>query len=570
MRLASILLLCAMPLGALAQDRTALVIGMADYANAKDLDGPRVDAQAVGEALDGLGFEVTTLLDTPGEALKQAISDFAFRAETAEVALIYYAGHRISAGGQNYLIPADGALAPAAALREQGVALPSVLRAASKARDMRVVILDSCQATALPSVAPLNPPEPRDGTLVLTSGKVGACETGSEGPGVFAQALVEALSRPDVEISVMLDGLRADLRSRTGGDLSPRRFGQLNARPFFLGGHDQDGEQNLTETRDDPRQAWSRLSEAQGAEIAALAQRGDARALLASAYLHLDPEDPRYDPAAAADALERAAQSGSSEARFQLAQLYEKGDGVPQDVERALELYEEAAAEGYAPALNDLGFIYLQGELGLEPDAARAQDYFRRAADRRHPSAMFNYAALIDDGKVEGRGAPDAALYLYRALRGGDATLLDLMTDEPELFNSETRKALQRKLASMGFYDGPIDGDYGPGTQAGIRAAYGSAPTKSVKAEEPVEGSDAPSENSEDTEEVSDQAAQTDEEDVQPAEQDTPTEAADEPAGEAEETATVDPDNVTADATPEPGAGEDVTPVLRPQQAARD
>lgn len=566
MRFASILLLCCMPLATWAQERAALVIGMGDYANAKDLDGPQTDARALGTALDELGFEVTTLIDTPGAELKQAISRFAFQAETADIALIYYAGHRISAEGENYLIPVDGPLAPASALRKQSVALPSVLRAAGKARKMRIVILDSCQGAPLDSVAPLTPPEPRAGTLVLTSGRVGACDTGKEGPGVFAQTLIDAFSKPDVEVSVMLDGLRADLRSRTGGDLAPRRFGQLDATPYFLG--DPTAEADVPAAGENQRSAWSRLSDEQGAEIASLARRGDTRALLASAYLRLDPDHPRYDPASAAEDLQRAIRAGSAEARFQLAQLYEEGLGVAEDHARALALYEEAAEDGYAAALNDLGFIYLQGELGLDADADRALEYFRRAADLRHPAAMFNFAAMIDDGKVEGLGAPDAALYLYRALRGGDATLLDLMVTEPELFNSETRKALQRRLARMGFYDGPIDGDYGPGTQAGIRAAYGApAPEQdgSTEAEEPsvakasaIEADEEPATESIEKTEVSapDNAAQSGQD---AAQTDVETETPEAASG-----------TTKADAAPEAGADKDVTPVLRPKQAARD
>ena len=41
------------------------------------------------------------------------------------------------------------------------------------------------------------------------------------------------------------------------------------------------------------------------------------------------------------------------------------------------------------------------------------------------------------------------------------------------MFKLETRKALQRNLTEFGFYAGGIDGDFGPGTQRGLKAAYG-------------------------------------------------------------------------------------------------
>ncbi|WP_407706280.1 peptidoglycan-binding protein [Sulfitobacter faviae] len=221
---------------------------------------------------------------------------------------------------------------------------------------------------------------------------------------------------------------------------------------------------------------------------------------------------------------------------------------MEQDEARAMQLYRDAAERGHAGALNDLGFIHLQGELGQKADPELALDYFRRAADRRHPAAMFNFAAMIDDGKVPGRGAADAALYLYRALRAGDGTLLGLMQEEPRLFDSDTRKALQRKLSDFGFYDGAIDGLYGDGTQAAIRAAFG------------MEAGGAQGEATETTEETAE--AETSE--TSPIASEPPQEEPDqEPATQTEDTPEID-------AEPEPGAGENVTPVLRPKQAARE
>ncbi len=86
---------------------------------------------------------------------------------------------------------------------------------------------------------------------------------------------------------------------------------------------------------------------------------------------------------------------------------------------------------------------------------------------------MFNYAALIDDGMVAGKGSAEAADYLYQSLRSGSAQVFELLRDRPTMFKLETRKALQAVLSQNAFYAGTIDGDFGPGTQGGIRVAYG-------------------------------------------------------------------------------------------------
>jgi peptidoglycan hydrolase-like protein with peptidoglycan-binding domain len=41
------------------------------------------------------------------------------------------------------------------------------------------------------------------------------------------------------------------------------------------------------------------------------------------------------------------------------------------------------------------------------------------------------------------------------------------------MFTIATRRALQSELKKYDFYDGAIDGSFGPGTQRGIRLAYG-------------------------------------------------------------------------------------------------
>ena len=51
--------------------------------------------------------------------------------------------------------------------------------------------------------------------------------------------------------------------------------------------------------------------------------------------------------------------------------------------------------------------------------------------------------------------------------------MLNLLSDRPTMFSAETRRALQEELRENAFYEGRIDGDFGPGTQRGIRRAYG-------------------------------------------------------------------------------------------------
>jgi len=95
MRLLLIVLLLLTPLAAQAADRIALVVGMADYRTVVKLDNTANDARGISTALEKIGFQVTTLIDSTGNELRAAVEEFWFRSETADLALIYFAGHGV-------------------------------------------------------------------------------------------------------------------------------------------------------------------------------------------------------------------------------------------------------------------------------------------------------------------------------------------------------------------------------------------------------------------------------------------------------------------------------------------
>lgn len=480
------------PALATAQNRIALVIGMSEYATVVELTNTISDARGISNTLTKIGFQVTTLENSSGADLRAALDDFAFRSETADLALIYFAGHGVEVQGENYLIPVDANVKSNRDVQRQAVSLKEMLAAVDGARTMRIVILDSCRDNPFGdelNTAQLNEttaalaqtrsagggglaaPSPDRGTLVSFAARDG--ERALDGIGnnsPFALALMGNLTKPGLEISLMFRQVRDQVLSETGNLQEPHTYGSLSGTPFYIAG--SAGEESLVQNAD-LRLAWSDIRPEHESQLASLASQGDTRSMIGLAYIRLNSNDKRYAPVKAAELLTTASEAGSPEAQFELAQLYEIGLGVAQDVPRAMELYHQAAAQDYPDALNDLGFIYYQGGQGIPADKAKALEYFQRAADLRQPQAMFNVAALIDDGVLPGKGPDDAARYLYQSLRTGSEQVYEILRDRPSMFKTETRKALQVKLAEFNFYSGAIDGDFGSGTQRGIRAAYG-------------------------------------------------------------------------------------------------
>lgn len=61
------------------------------------------------------------------------------------------------------------------------------------------------------------------------------------------------------------------------------------------------------------------------------------------------------------DKTQKAAESGDPEKQYQLAWLYDWGQGVEQDTKKAIEWFVRSAYNGYAPAPTELGIMYHAG-----------------------------------------------------------------------------------------------------------------------------------------------------------------------------------------------------------------
>lgn len=474
-------------------EKLALVIGMGDYRHIVPLDNTLNDAQGIARVLEQAGFGVTLSLNAPKADLQQTLADFGFRAETADLALIYFAGHGVEVQGQNFLIPVDADVKTNLEVQAASVSLADFEAAVGHARKMGIVLLDSCRdnpfadsialeekasdgrtgnTRSASGSAGLAPTDPDRGTLVFYAAEHGlAALDGVDGHSPFARALIDTLGQPGLEVGTLVRHVRDQVMRATGNLQKPYSYGSLPGTPFYIAGpRDGEADVGLADNRQD---GWAALGPDQEALLQAQAEKGDTRSILGLGYIRLNKADPAFDPAAARGYFERAATEGSPEAQFELARMLEQGIGGPADPARALDLYRMAGEQGYGNALNELGFIHYQGLLGLPSDPETGIHFFSLAAAKRDPEAQYNLAALIDDGMVRGRGPEDAARLLYDALRTGNRRVLSVAPMMKEQFEPETRRALQKILQEKGFYDGRIDGDIGPGTAAAMRRAFG-------------------------------------------------------------------------------------------------
>ena len=129
----------------------ALVIGESDYATLQKLDNPKRDARAMDDMLDSLGFSVDRVLDGDAKKLRAEIADFVDEAKDADVALVYYSGHGIEAGGSDFMVPTDTDLKTPESAGQSLVPVSDLLDQLARAVPVTIVLLDACRTNSFPA-----------------------------------------------------------------------------------------------------------------------------------------------------------------------------------------------------------------------------------------------------------------------------------------------------------------------------------------------------------------------------------------------------------------------------------
>lgn len=126
------------------------------------------------------------------------------------------------------------------------------------------------------------------------------------------------------------------------------------------------------------------------------------------------------DYAAALGILVPAADAGHMRAQNIVGSAYQYGHGLPVDAQNAVRHFEMAAAQGYPPAMHNLGVLYQRGMEGLAPDLVQARAWYARGAALDYGPALSGLGIL----QLRGDGGPEdpegALRSLHRAVELGD------------------------------------------------------------------------------------------------------------------------------------------------------
>ncbi|RKU05290.1 hypothetical protein C7H84_03965 [Burkholderia sp. Nafp2/4-1b] len=197
--------------------RVALVIGNGAYRD-HPLANPVHDADAMGNALQALGFDVITLRNATRQQMLDGLAAFEHRIAGSGTGLVYFAGHGANVGGTTWLAPVDADVGSAAGLSRTGVDLQTVFNAtASQPHRDRIdlIVLDSC-LIALAGAGNVAARKPPPHTLVAYATAPGEGAADGATHGVYTAALLQTLAVPGLGVAQVFDRAGAMVESVTG------------------------------------------------------------------------------------------------------------------------------------------------------------------------------------------------------------------------------------------------------------------------------------------------------------------------------------------------------------------
>lgn len=251
LRLCPLLLAAALLFGtepAFAAKRVALVIANSAYQHAPSLTNPVNDGSVMAKTLKDAGFDIVdSRHDLSAQDTRRVLREFADATRSADIAVVYYAGHGIEVEGSNYLIPVDARLERDTDVYDEALSLDRVLVAVEPAKQLRLVILDACRDNPFGrtmkrtiasrgigrGLAQIEPTSPN--TLIAYSAKAGF--TAQDGDGAnspFTVALSKHLTTPGLDVRRAFGFVRDDVLKSTGNKQEPFVYGSLGGEDVPL------------------------------------------------------------------------------------------------------------------------------------------------------------------------------------------------------------------------------------------------------------------------------------------------------------------------------------------------
>lgn len=131
--------------------RYALVIGNDQYKYSSRLSGqPYNDAQDVASRLKQMGFQVSTITDANRQQMLDEMDDFVIKSKNADLVMLYYSGHGVQDGNENYLVPVDARFLTKSDIANRALSVSGIIGKLGSAKaKFTVIAMDACRSNTV-------------------------------------------------------------------------------------------------------------------------------------------------------------------------------------------------------------------------------------------------------------------------------------------------------------------------------------------------------------------------------------------------------------------------------------
>jgi hypothetical protein len=216
---------------AFADKRVAFVVGNGAYKNVAALPNPAIDAKSMAGVLRNVGFDVVEGTNLTRDKMTERLLEFGQKAQGADIALFFYAGHGIAINGTNYLLPVDADLKSEMDVKlGSAINVDLTLEQTMSDAKVKLVFLDACRdnpfAAKIKSNSATRSVSVQQGLAEMKSGE-GTLIAFATGPGQtaldgevgtnspFTRALIANIAAPGVEIQQAMTKVRAQVNEET-------------------------------------------------------------------------------------------------------------------------------------------------------------------------------------------------------------------------------------------------------------------------------------------------------------------------------------------------------------------
>ncbi len=471
---------------AAAERRVALVIGVSKYQQVPQLANPSRDADAMAALFKKASFDVVeSRRDLGISDLRRVIREFSETARTADISVVYYAGHGIEVDGNNYLVPADARLLSDFDVEDETISLDRVLKALDATKRLKLVILDACRDNPFAksmkrSVASrsigrgLAKIEPTmSDTLVAFAAKAGAVANDGDGDNSpFATALVKYLAEPGLDLRLAFGRVRDDVLKSTGNRQEPFVYGSLGGETMALVPQIVKPVDPEAQARVDyelaaqvgTREAWDSFVASHPSGFYANLARAQSAKLMAAQQTRTKADDARRD------AEEQAAQK-AAEFRRQLEEqsARQTAEAKQKLSEQAKKELEEARRQVAEQAKKELDEARHQAELAQQQaEAARQQ------VEEAKRQAIADAQLQVEQSR---RAAKEQAEKLA-ALTPAPSVPASPPAPVVQIDPADVARLLQAHLKRVGCNPGATDGSWDDGSRKALELFNKNAQTK--------------------------------------------------------------------------------------------